>query len=51
MLLVGSTLGAQIGATLTARLDGRRLRGLFACLVAGTAAIVAVDLLLKLFAP
>ena len=48
MLLVGSTTGAQVGATLTARLEGQRLRGLFACLVLCTAAAVAWDLLRKL---
>lgn len=45
MLLVGSTVGAQIGATLTANLDSRRLRGLFAGLVLLTAAVVLWDLL------
>lgn len=49
ILLVGSTLGAQIGATLTARLDGRRLRGLFALLVAATAIAVAADVLRSVF--
>ena len=45
MLLVGSTLGAQIGATLALRIDGQRLRKLFAVLVACTAAAVALDLM------
>ncbi len=48
MLLMGSTLGAQIGATLTAHLAARRLRGLFACLVLLTSAAVAWDLARKL---
>lgn len=43
-LLVGSTVGTQIGATLTARLNGQRLRGLFVYLVLLTAVAVAFDL-------
>ncbi len=43
-LLVGSTLGAQVGAVLTSRMDGQRLRGVFAILVACTALAVAWDL-------
>lgn len=39
-LLAGSTLGAPIGATLTSRLDPRRLRGIFAGLVFLTALVV-----------
>jgi uncharacterized membrane protein YfcA len=40
MLLVGSTLGAQVGATLTARLSGQTLRGYFAYLVLATVGAV-----------
>ncbi len=49
-LLVGSAIGAQIGATLTARLDGQRLRGYFVYLVLLTALAVAWDLLRVLLA-
>lgn len=49
-LLIGSTLGAQAGAVLAARIDGRRLRGFFAYLVLLTAAAVALDLARKLLA-
>jgi uncharacterized membrane protein YfcA len=44
-LLVGATFGAQIGAALSARFDGTRLRSLFVGLVALTAAAVLFDLL------
>jgi uncharacterized protein len=44
-LLMGATFGAQIGAALSARFDGTRLRGLFVGLVALTAAAVLLDLL------
>lgn len=47
-LLVGSTLGAQIGAMLTTRLNGRRLRGLFVYLVLACALAVVFDLTRKL---
>lgn len=50
MLMVGSALGAQIGATITARMGGQRLRGLFVYLVAFTAVMVLADLLRTLFA-
>lgn len=43
-LLFGSTLGAPVGASLSARLDGQRLRGLFALLVLLTALTVAWSL-------
>jgi uncharacterized membrane protein YfcA len=49
-LLVGSAIGAQVGATLTARLDGQRLRGYFVYLVVLTALAVAWDLLRVLLA-
>jgi uncharacterized membrane protein YfcA len=49
-LLVGSALGAQVGAMLTARLDGQRLRGYFVYLVVLTALAVAWDLLRVLLA-
>lgn len=45
MLLIGSTFGAAFGATLTASMDGRRLRGLFGWLVLLTAAAVLWNLL------
>ena len=44
ILLMGSTVGASIGATLTQRIDGRRLRGLFGYLVLITALGVLWDL-------
>ncbi len=44
-LLIGSTLGAQAGATLTSRLPAPRLRALFAGLVALTALAVLWDLI------
>jgi uncharacterized membrane protein YfcA len=49
-LLVGSAVGAQVGATVTSRLDGQRLRGYFVYLVVLTALAVAWDLLRVLFA-
>jgi uncharacterized protein len=45
MLLIGSTLGAAVGATITSRMDGQRLRGLFGWLVLITACAVLWDLL------
>jgi hypothetical protein len=45
MLLIGSTFGAAFGATLTASMDGRRLRGLFGWLVLVTAGAVLWNLL------
>ena len=44
VLLVGSSVGAQIGATWTSRLDGRRLRRIFVYVVVLTAAAVVWDL-------
>jgi hypothetical protein len=44
VLLAGSGAGAQIGATLTARLDARRLRGYFVYIVALTAVAVLWNL-------
>ncbi len=44
VLLAGSTFGAPVGATLTARVSGRRLRALFGTLMLGTAAAVVWDL-------
>ena len=43
-LLAGSGVGAQVGATLTARIDGRRLKGFFVYLVILTALAVLWDL-------
>ncbi len=48
MLLIGSTIGASAGATLTSRMDGQRLRGLFGCLVLVTALAVLWDLMRSL---
>ncbi|MCA1596278.1 MAG: sulfite exporter TauE/SafE family protein [Chloroflexi bacterium] len=45
VLLAGSTIGAPIGATLTSRIEGYRLRGLFAGLVFLAAAAVIWSLL------
>jgi uncharacterized membrane protein YfcA len=45
VLLAGSTLGAPFGATLAGRIDGRKLRGLFAYLLFLTALAVLWDLL------
>jgi uncharacterized membrane protein YfcA len=45
MLLIGSTIGAIIGATMTSRMDGQRLRGIFGWLVLVTAAAVLWGLL------
>lgn len=47
VLLAGSTLGAPIGASLSAGMDGRRLRGLFAGLIFTTALAVFWNLLRK----
>ena len=43
-LLAGSTIGAPLGASLTYRMDGRKLRGIFSYLVLLTALAVAWDL-------
>lgn len=43
-LLIGSTLGAQFGATLTSRMDGRILRQFFVWIVVATACAIAWDL-------
>ncbi len=50
MLLVGSTLGAQVGALLTAKTDGQKLRRAFVWLVLLTMAAVCWDLLRVLLA-
>lgn len=47
-LLIGSTLGAQSGAIVATRTEGRKLRGWFAGLVALTALLVAGDLIRQL---
>lgn len=44
MLLAGSTLGANLGASISHNLDGQRLRGLFGFLVLVTAMAVLSDL-------
>jgi uncharacterized membrane protein YfcA len=44
-LLIGSALGAQVGATLTTRMDGQRLRGYFVYLVLMTVFAVGWDLM------
>jgi uncharacterized membrane protein YfcA len=44
MLLAGSTLGANLGASISHTLDGQRLRGLFGFLVLVTAMAVLSDL-------
>ena len=44
-LLAGSAVGAQIGANLTANMDGRKLRGFFVYLIIATVFAVAWDLL------
>lgn len=49
-MLIGSTLGAQIGAGLTARLPAPHLRGLFGGVVGLTAVAVAWDLVRTLLA-
>ena len=46
-LLIGSTLGSQMGATLTRRLGGPRLRYVFAYIAYGAVVMVAVKLVLK----
>ena len=43
-LLAGSAIGAQIGASLTANMDGRKLRGFFVYLVVATVFAVLWDL-------
>lgn len=43
-LLFGSSIGAQLGAVTTARLDGRKLRGYFALLVLATVLALLFDL-------
>lgn len=43
-LLAGSTLGAPVGATISSRVDGRKLRALFAALICLTAVAVLWDL-------
>ena len=50
MLLAGSTLGAQIGALLTSKTDGQKLRRVFVWLVLFTIAAVCWDLLRALLA-
>jgi uncharacterized membrane protein YfcA len=47
-LLVGSTIGSQIGASLTRRLGGPRLRYVFAYIAYFAVAMVALKLVLKL---
>lgn len=45
ILLAGSTIGAPIGASITAKANGQRMRGIFGVLVLVTAAVVLWDLL------
>mgnify|MGYP001215987653 CR=1 FL=1 len=49
-LLIGSSVGVQIGSWLCSRLHAIRIRRYFALLVVGVAAVIAIDLVSKLLA-
>ncbi|HAU38509.1 MAG TPA: hypothetical protein DCX07_12440 [Phycisphaerales bacterium] len=49
-LLIGSSVGIQIGSWLCTRLHAIRIRRYFALLVVGVAVVIAIDLALKLLA-